>query len=360
MIPMQATWLVRPAVLTTVLLALAACGGQSPPPATPLPPPTLASQIVASETGVRERSWDGVVEAVHQATLSAQTGGRVVELPFDVNDYVQAGEVVVRFTDVEQQAAQRRAEAALAAAQAAAHEAEAEHARIAEVFERRLVARAQLDQAVARRDSARAQLDAARAALRESGEQVDYTVIRAPYSGILTERHVEIGETVRPGQPLVSGLSLALLRVEVQVPQSDIAAIREHGRAAVVLTDGRRIEASRVVVFPFADPQSHSFRVRVELPEAETGLQPGMTVKTAFMLGEVERLSVPASALLRRSELSAVYVIGDDGRVALRQLRVGHRHDDRVEVLAGLAAGERIALDPVAALAWLAAARGAE
>jgi RND family efflux transporter MFP subunit len=351
----------RRTLLPALLLSgLTACGGEPAPTPPVAGTAQLETRVVEPERGVRERSWDGVVEAVHQATLSAQTGGRVTELPFDVNDYVEAGEVVVRFTDVEQQSGRRRAEAALAAAQAAANEAEAEYARIAEVYERRLVARSQLDQATARRDSARAQLDAARAALRESGEQVDYTVIRAPYSGILTERHVEVGETVRPGQPLVAGLSLARLRVNVDVPQSDILAIRQQGRAAVLLGDGRRIEAADVVVFPFADPQSHSFRVRVELPEAETGLQPGMTVKTAFVLGDSERLMVPVSALVRRSEVTAVYVVAEDGPVTLRQLRVGHRHDDRVEVLAGLTAGERIALDPVAALAALAAARGTE
>ena len=86
---------------------------------------------------------------------------------------------------------------------------------------------------------------------------------------------MEVGESVRPGQPLVSGLSLDQLRVNVEVPQSDIAAIREHGAAAVLLPDGRRIEASGVVIFPYADPKTHSFRIRVELPKANTGLQPG-------------------------------------------------------------------------------------
>lgn len=338
------------------LLALAGCGRPPEPGAASAAPP-LETLTVQPSTAVRERVWDGVVEAVNQATLSAQTGGRVVELPFDVNDYVQAGQVVVRFTDVEQQAGRRRAQAALNAAQAASTEAEADYRRIAEIYARKLVAKAQLDQATARRDSAAAALEAARAALREAGEQVDYTVIRAPYSGILTRRHVEVGETVRPGQPLVSGLSLNRLRVNVEVPQSDMAAIRTQGRAAVLLGEGRRIEAERVVIFPFADPATHSFKVRLELPEAETGLQPGMTVKAAFVLGQTERLLVPASALMRRSEVAAVYVI-DGGRVGLRQVRLGHRYGGEVEVLAGLSAGERIAADPVAARAWLSRDEG--
>jgi RND family efflux transporter MFP subunit len=342
-------------LLSTALLA--ACGGGDPGSRALPALPELATLAVTPEPAARERVWDGVVEAVNQATLSAQTGGRVIELPYDVDDYVPAGAVVVRFTDVEQQAARRQAEAALRAAEAALREAEADYTRIAEIYERRLVAKAQLDQATARRDAARAALEAARAGARSAGEQVDYTVIRSPYSGIVTARHVQVGETVRPGQPLISGLSLGALRIQVEVPQSDVAVIRERLRAAVLLDgEGRRIQAREVVVFPYADPATHTFKVRVELPEAETGLHPGMTVKVAFDVGETQRLLLPVKALVRRSEVAAAYVHTGETLV-LRQLRLGHRHGDRVEVLAGLTAGERVASDPVAARAALAAAR---
>lgn len=343
-----------PSLALFAAVALAGCGAD---PAAPVdaPPVGFETLVVEARDSARERRWDGVVEAVNQATLSAQTAGRVLELPFDVNDYVEAGQVVVRFTDVEQVSAQRRASAAVSAAQAAAAEAEVAFERTEQLVARQLLARATLDQARARRDSARAALAAARAGASEAGEQVDYTVIRAPYSGILTERHVEIGEAVRPGQPLVSGLSLDRLRINVEVPQSDVAAIREHGAAAVLLPDGRRIEAERVVIYPYADPATHSFKVRVELPEAGTGLQPGMTVKTAFKTGAARHLWVPRAALVTRSEVTAVYVVDARDRVSLRQVRLGHRDGDAVEVLAGLADGDRIAADPVAALAHLAA-----
>ncbi|WP_257389484.1 efflux RND transporter periplasmic adaptor subunit, partial [Tahibacter caeni] len=325
-----------------------------PPPATGAAEVAFATVTVAARAGDRERVWDGVVDAVDKATLSAQTGGRVVELPFDVNDYVKAGQVVVRFTDVEQESGRRQADAALRAAEAGAREAQLAFTRAKEMLDRKLIAQAAYDQAAARHESAKATLEAARAAVRGAGEQVDYTVVRAPYSGILTERHVRIGETVRPGQALVSGLSLARLRVEAEIPQGDVAAIRDHASAAVLLEDGRRIQAQQVVVFPYADPRTHSFRVRVELPEAETGLQPGMTAKVAFAIGTLDRLLIPSAALVRRGELTAVYVVDAADRVALRQLRLGQRFGDEVEVLAGLAPGERIAADPLAALAHLA------
>lgn len=348
----------RLTLLALALIGLVGCGKSEPPAATK-PLPELSTLTIAPETAARERVWDGVVEAVNQATLSAQTGGRVLELPFDVDDYVKAGDVVVRFTDVEQRSASRQAQAQLSAAQAAAREAEAEYTRIADIYQRKLVAKAQLDQATAKRDSARAALEAARAGVSGAGEQVDYTVIKAPFTGIVTARHVQVGETVRPGQPLISGLSLGQLRLSVEIPQSDIATIREHKQATVLLgSDGeRRVQAREVVVFPYADPQSHSFKVRVELPEEETGLHPGMTAKIAFLVGEAQSVLVPVSALVRRSEVSAIYVV-DGERLSLRQVRLGHRYADRVEVLSGLKAGENIATDPLAAAAALVASRG--
>lgn len=321
--------------------------------------PELATIAVAHEHVRREQIWDGVVEATNQATMSAQTAGRIVELPYDVNDYVEAGSVIVRFTNVEQQSGQRRAQAQIASAQAAYDEAQANYKRIAEIYERKLVAKAQLDQAVAQRDGARAALESAQAALREASQQVDYTVVRAPYSGIVTKRLVQVGESVQAGQPLIAGLSLNELRVNVQVPQSAVDAIRRHHAADVLLDSegAKRVSAAKLTVFPYADAATHTFSVRLDLPAQETGLYPGMTVKAAFTIGEAERLLIPASALLQRSELTGVYVVAA-GAVALRQIRTGHRFGDRIEVLAGLAEGESIAADPNAAALALAAARG--
>lgn len=336
-----------------LLCGLAACGGDQPGKAAvasgELPFATLTVSPVSAQ---RERIWDGVIEAVNQATLSAQTGGRVREILVDVNDYVKAGDVILRFTDVEQQSGIRQAQAALAAAKAALDEAESDFQRISEIYGRQLVSKAQLDQATARRDAAKAQHESAQAAVRAAGEQVDYTVVRAPYSGIVTKRHVEVGEAVNPGQPLISGLSLDRLRVNVQIPQSDMLAIRDNAKASLLLADGNRIEAEQVIVFPYADATTHTFSVRLELPQAETGLQPGMTAKAAFVIGAAERLLVPESALVRRSEVTAVYVV-NEGKVSLRQIRLGHRFGSDVEVLAGLASGDAVATDPVAAGVYL-------
>ncbi|MFC5581828.1 efflux RND transporter periplasmic adaptor subunit [Rhodanobacter terrae] len=348
----------RHVVMSLAVVALAGCGHRNSPVATHSPPPALASVVVHAQAAHDEQVWDGVVEAVNQTTITAQTNARVLELPHDVNDIVAKGDVLVRFTDVEQKSARGAAQAQVASAAATYKEAAASYQRIEAVYAKGFVSAAQMDQQRALRDAARAALASARAQLDQVGQALDYTVLRAPYAGIITRRYVQVGEAVQAGppspQPLIAMQALDDLRVNVQVPQSAVDTIR-HFHAADVLLGGsgaRRIAAGSVNVFPYADPNTHTFNVRLQLPGGDTGLYPGMTVKVAFATGEAKRLLVPAGALVQRGELLGVYVLDEHG-VALRQLRIGHRYADQVEVLAGLDDGERVATDPAAAARWL-------
>ena len=172
-------------------------------------------------------------------------------------------------------------------------------------------------------------------------------MVRAPYAGIVTERHVEVGEAVSPGQPLMSGLSLERLRVAVYVPQSVAREIRDQPSAVLVTEEGR-VPASNITLFPTADPVTNTFTVRLDLPDGQFGLYPGMFVKAAFAIGDAERLLVPAAAVFHRSEVTGVYVVRGNS-VRLRQVRTGQTFGDQVEILSGLNAGEQVALDPVRA-----------
>lgn len=331
-------WLVR-SLLPIVLYTSVSMAADTTPPLRTVPAEVGTTAV--------ERVFDGIVEAVHQATISAETAGRIQGINYDIDDFVEAGAVLIRFTDVEQQTGLQRAQADLAGARARLVEANEEFARAENLKERGLGSQRDLDRALAARKSASASVTSAESAVVSARQQLEYTVVRAPYSGIVTERHIEVGETVSRGQRLISGLSLEQLRVTVDLPQRVANQVRKDPHAAV-LTEAERITPAKVTLFPTADPVTNTFRVRLELPEGQFGLFPGMFVKAAFRVGEAERLLIPVQAMLQRSEVIAVYVVANDA-VRLRQIRVGDSFGDRVEVLAGLKAGEQVALDPVQA-----------
>ncbi len=310
----------------------------------------LESVAATREQVMREVSLDGVLEAVNQSTVAAQTSGRVEEISFDVGDYVERGEVILRLSATEQQARLSGAQAAVTEARARYAEAELDYRRTREIFDRALVARSALDAAAANLESARARVAAAEAGAKEAREGTTYTEVRAPYSGYVVQRHIEIGETATVGAPLMTGLSLEHLRAEVEVPQTYISALREHRRARIVLPEGKGLDAADLRLPPNADPATHTFRVLVTLPAGDHGVFPGTLVKVTFASGEEERVLVPGSAVVRRSEVTGVYVLDEQARVSFRYVRVGTPTPDaRIPVLAGLAAGERVAVDPIAA-----------
>lgn len=318
-----------------------------------------ASRLVAAplETLVTERvvqpleyRVDGVVEARRQATLSAQVAGEVEAVYFDVDDFVEQGSLVMKIRDRDYRARAEQARAVRAEAEAALREARLEFSRSEDLRKQKLISQAQFDRAEASLAAAVARADSATAAVAGAEELLGYTVLRAPYSGVVVERHVEPGESVQPGQPIITGYAEGELRVSADVPQSQIDALRRLREVRVIrVEDGASLAVDKITIHPFANPANHSFRVRLDLPSQVPGLYPGMLVKVALAVGQTERLLLPSVALVSRSEVNAVYVADAEGRLSLRQVRPGNRFGEQIEILAGLEAGERVALDPVQA-----------
>lgn len=302
----------------------------------------------------REFRIDGNVEAINKATVSAQTGGTIQKILVDVDDYVKKGSVIIQLKDVTQQAKLKKAVAAEKEANAHLSQATDEFVRVKDVYAKKVVSKSKMDDVKHALAAAKARLESATANLEEAREQLSYTRVKAPYSGIVTKRHVEVGEAVQPGTKLMTGVSLDELRVNVDVPQSLIEKIRLHDTAFVTIDaadndEPVKVEVEKITVFPIADRASNTFKVRLDLPQGTEGLFPGMFVKTALVTGEKQVLMLPRQCVVRRSEVTAVYVISDDGSVGFRQVRMGSVSGDSQVVLSGLDAGEKVALDPLAA-----------
>lgn len=368
---------------------------------------TLPTTVVKYTYVPKLSEFDGSIEATNRSTLSAQTSGVIETINYDVDDVVEKGSVIVRIRSANQQAGLEQAKAGLNQSQATlrqniaslseikarlqaakaslaeantrATEAQNDFNRISEIYKKRLIPKAEFDRAQATLKASRSQVEAARAQIdannaqlratqaqlegtkaglvaskaqvKQAGEQLGYTTLVAPFSGIVTERHVELGEAVNRGSPIMTGISLDQLRVIVEVPQRLITTVREQKKAYVRLDGSNKpISVKNITFFPYADPKTNAFKVRIDLQDGIENLFPGMFVKVAFLMGMERVLSVPKEAVVIRSEVTGVYVQKKDGALALRQVRVGELvNANEFRVLSGLDDDETVVLDPVLA-----------
>ena len=366
-----------------------------------------AEQLAVAPVQYREvaqtYSAEGVVEAARQSTVSAQIAGRVKEILFDVGDTVKKGQVILRIDEREAAEAVAGSQAQVMQAQAAMQNAKSNYERSRQLFAQKFISQAALDKAQADYKMALAQAAVSEAGAGQSALARGYAAVTAPYGGVVSARLVEVGEMVTVGKPLMTGFDPAQLRVIVNVPQFKLAEIGAHPQAMIELPSlNRRVAAASVTVQPAADARTHSSQVRVYLPANEAGVRlqhvtdkttshstgpskddsqaagyaeqpsagaaaghilphqtltravseayPGMYVRVHFVVGKADKLLIPASAVVRRSEVVAVYVVDDKGMVKLRQVHLGEAAgQDEIEVLAGLNAGEQVALEPIKA-----------
>jgi len=321
-----------------------------------LPATAIAAESISLAPAVVPVYFDleATLEAVNESTISAQTSGAIKAVYYDVNDQVEKGALILEIDDIQQQAELQQANANLAQAKAQNEDAQVILQRNNKLFKQGTLSQGQIDSTIAQAKSAAAAVKAAEAALTQAKEQLTYTKVRAPYAGLVKSRQVELGELVSPGQPLMTGLSLEKLRAVADAPQRIASQYKSADQITVRFGD-KSLMPESVVVYPFADSTHHSVRLRANLANGATGedgtpLYPGQWTKMRVQTGERNVLLVPESAVLKRSELTSVYIL-DDGEPELRQIRTGNRYDGGVEVLSGLKAGEQVVTDALAQLA---------
>ncbi|MES2013983.1 MAG: efflux RND transporter periplasmic adaptor subunit [Pseudomonadota bacterium] len=318
----------------------------------------LATALVTQSGNASVYTAEGTVEAVQSSSIAPQVSGSVMTFPVKVGDFVNAGQLLARIDTrlATQQAMSSQAQVSAAQAQLSA--ARSEYERKRRLYEKQYISQAALERAESDYKTAEAQTKAQLAQTGMSNVQTGLHTINAPYAGVIAEVMAEVGDMAMPGKPLLSIYNPKALRAVINVPQSQLAGIKQGENVTVFITAANEAEHSlistQMTILPTADAVSNMVKVRLTLPQALASIRPGMFVRAALPVGKMPvqqqgQLQIPLKAVIRRSELVAVYVVDSQGRPSLRQVRLGRQSGENVEVFAGLQAGEKVALDPIAA-----------
>jgi len=309
-------------------------------------PATAPSQTVAP---ILETTFEVVpasVEARETTIVAARLLARIETIAVRAGDYVEAGQILLQLQQDELLARVGQAEQGVNSLQARLREARQSLARTEELHGRQLVADAQLDAARASTLTLEADLAAARQRLAEARTALEYTQIRSPLDGRVVDRFAEPGDTVSPGQKILSLYNPFSLRVEAWVRESLALRLSEEQTLTVrVPALDRELTARIEEIVPAADPGSRSFRIKAIL-NGEPGLLPGMYARIQVPAGERELLLVPTSYLARAGQLDVAWVQSPAGPQR-RFLRLGEtRRDGLVQVIAGLEPGDELLMPP--------------
>lgn len=274
----------------------------------------------------------GQVMPIFQATLSSRIQGTIDTLLVREGTRVSKGQTLIQLDS-------RDVQADVARASAEVENAKAQLDRMQSLYRQDAVSKQEMENATRSYKVAEANRKAALA-------QLSYTLVKAPFDGVITEKKVEAGELASPGQPLLKIEDPLQLRLEATVAEGDLKAITRGDRIPVLIDALEAQTLSGVVsqILPAGDPQTHTFMVKVDLPRT-AGLKTGMFGRFQLDKGTTPTILIPATSVVERGELTSVYVVGADRIARLRWIKVGRRFEQQLEILSGVNPGERVLLD---------------
>jgi len=323
--------------------------------------PPLSAAPAQTAARATSSAFDGVVEAVRQAVVAAQVAGAVVQLEAKVGDHVKAGQVLLR---IDARAAEQNAaasDAQVLAARASLDLATKDFERQKQLFQQNFISRAALERAESEYKSTQAGASALLAQAGVARTQSDFYVVRAPFAGVVSDVPVQLGDMALPGRPLLTLYEPGALRVTAAVPQSVALRLASSSSSRIELpglpAGDTWVTPARVQVLPTVDAATHTVQLRADLPADVAAVSPGMfarlwlpTPRSDATGGTSQSaVSVPLNAIVRRAEMTGLYVLEPGGKPVLRQVRLGRSEGGRVEILSGLTAGEQVVSDPQSA-----------
>ena len=300
-----------------------------------LPTATVRAQTVESKKRVATEEVVGTVRAKLRSVIEAKVSGRIEQMLVVPGQQVKAGESLAVIDAREVQARYDRA-------MALRQQAEADRKRLSSLLEQKILSQAEFD-------NAQAKARIAIAGVTEAETMRDYTKVTAPFAGVITRKHADVGDLAAPGKPLLDMEDYRTLRLEADVPEAVVGKLTLGDKLPVRIA-ALETEREGVIseIAPAADPGSRTFLVKLDLPP-QPGLRAGQFGRVAMPVGETTALRVPASAVVQRGQMEMVFVVSD-GKAQLRLVKTGKRIGAEVELVSGVSAGEKVVVADAAGL----------
>lgn len=330
-------------VLLALALFLAACSKtpQSRPETMAKNWNLAVIKVTATDVPV-EYTTVGSVVSDQRIEVASRMSSYIRELLVREGDRVRRGQIIARLDGADVEGAIRQSSAGVGAASAGFNDAQIDFERFERLYERGSISENEWRKVRLKRDAARESLNQAQAIQNTARAQRAYVDIRSPDDGVVVARLKRVGDLAVPGASMLTLEIGRVLLFETSVSEVHVAAITVGSRVRVKIdTLPQVFEGTVNRVVPSGDPVTRSYQVKVALPET-AGLLPGMFGRASFVVGKSKSVLIPVSALAERGGLRGVFLVDDAGLAHFRWLRTGREWPDRIEVEAGLKAGDRI------------------
>lgn len=347
-------WLALAAVLALALIAalvwwLRPPAGEAPavsttPASEPKPVMTVTVAEPQRETLAIALQANGDVSAWQEASVGAEVNGlRLATVNVNVGDAVKKGQVLATFTTDTARADALQSQASVVQAEAAYLNAQADAERARSIQDSGALSASQIAQYVTQEKVAKAQWEAAKALLSATEIRLGNTTVKAPDGGLISARGATVGAVVGAGQELFRLIRQGRMEWRAEVTASEVGRIRVGQPARVTLATGTELSGQVRAIAPSANEQTRNILVYVDLPR-HNDLKAGTFARGVFAIGQSEALTVPTQAVVVRDGNNFVFVVDAANQAAARQVQTGRRVGDRVEIVDGLQASERVAV----------------
>lgn len=308
-------------------------------------PISVVTQTADYANSTSSHYFSGTVSSDRTVNLSTKVMGRITQLDVEEGDYAEEGEVLIQVKDDNLQAQKNQVEAGLLEARAALKNTETNYKRIKALYEQESATKKELDDITTQYEMAKAKVKTLESKMQEVNDMLDYTALEAPFNGYVIAKMASEGDMAGPGQPLLTFEKEDVMKVKTTVPESQISLFSLNDTVAVDIKAAGYEDGTGIVrnINQAGNRGSRQFAVEIMLPELDksSGVKSGMFAEVGITTTRDQAILVPQSAIIERGQLTGLYTLNDESEVVLRWVRLGETTGDKVEVLSGLAAGER-------------------